>query len=348
MKKFLFIASALAIVAGCAKVTTVNTEEPQEIAFKAYTNVSTKAGFKGAINGTKYPKEETFGVFAYYNSTIEPGTGWQNLDNSIRYIDDVEFVNPDDGDTWKANPSYFWPKQGSLVFAAYSPYKYYDGNKVNAGHSSTTGIYANGFTNPPYIYGQVQEQVDFMWFDVNLSLNVCSGTYQAAFKHALSNVVFNVKAKDAISAKAVRIKKITMKNVATTGNFASNNGAPSWENQGSYNDNVAFVAEKGHDISVDGEYFPNQYSGVLVIPQDVVSFEIDYQIGYGYDKDTDKYTEYIDQRYVYSPGSVTWAHGYRYTYTITLGVDEITILPSVDKWVDPTAGTDITVGGSSN
>ena len=49
MKKFLFIASALAIVAGCAKVTTVNTEEPQEIAFKAYSNAATKTPIEDKI-----------------------------------------------------------------------------------------------------------------------------------------------------------------------------------------------------------------------------------------------------------------------------------------------------------
>ena len=107
MKKFLFIASALAIVAGCAKVTTVNTEEPQEIAFKAYTNVSTKA----PITNAKFPEAWSMQVHAIYDGVTK---------NKDYFGDGVVFAN--DGTYWSAgdNPEY-WPITGNLTFNAIAP-----------------------------------------------------------------------------------------------------------------------------------------------------------------------------------------------------------------------------------
>lgn len=342
MKRILLIASAVAIVAGCAKVTTVDTAEPQEIAFKAYNYAATKAGFYGPIDGSNYPEEESFGVFALYDSQTAAGTPWTDMDDVEMYIDDVEFIY-DGTSTWKGNPTYFWPKQGSLVFAAYSPYRYYDGTEINANFSTTSGIYITSFNNPSYTYGQTQEQVDFMWFDVNLSQPVNSGTYTAQFKHALTNVVFSVIAKDDNSAKAIKLKKITMKNVNTIGDFTSGNSNPSWRNPSTPKDNTAFSSDEGFPISTDETFVPSEKKGILVIPQNVVSFEIDYAIGYDYDNATGSYKKYLPQRYTYTPdASLTWPMGYRYTYNITLGVDEITITPSVKDWI-PEADVEVPV-----
>lgn len=338
MKRILLIASAAAIVAGCAKVTTVDTAEPQEIAFKAYNYAATKAGVVGPIEGGDYPKEESFGVFAYYNQSIGVDSDWQNLNNSVLYIDGVEFSYSGGNNEWVSNPAYYWPKEGSLVFAAYSPYTYADGLKINAGHGENSGIYVTGFTNPTYNYGDSQMQVDLMWFDVNLESNVCSGTYNAAFNHALSNIVFNVKAEDADAVKVVKIKKITMKQVASTGDFSSK-GTPRWINQGTKNDNIALKTNNndGVEITEAGTFYPSEKKGILVIPQNAVQFEIVYSIGYDYNSQTGAYESYIDQTYTYTPAlDASWSEGYRYTYNITLGVDKITITPSVQHWVDET------------
>lgn len=87
-------------------------------------------------------------------------------------------------------------------------------------------------------------------------------------------------------------------------------------------------------ISTSEIFLPSEKKGILVIPQNVVSFEIDYAIGYDYDNATGSYKKYLPQRYTYTPdAALTWAMGYRYTYNIKLGVDEITITPSVQAWI---------------
>ena len=132
-----------------------------------------------------------------------------------------------------------------------------------------------------------------MWFDVNLSQPVNSGTYTAQFKHALTNVVFSVIAKDDNSAKAIKLKKITMKNVNTIGDFTSGNSNPSWRNPSTPKDNTAFSSDEGFPISTDETFVPSEKKGILVIPQNVVSFEIDYAIGYDYDNATGSYKKYL-------------------------------------------------------
>ena len=88
MKKFLIIASAVAVAAGCAKVTTVDTDGPKEIAFEAYNYAATKA----PITNTTFPENYdmsvhaiqrtgTDGNYAYQQYTGEENTPTEILSN---------------------------------------------------------------------------------------------------------------------------------------------------------------------------------------------------------------------------------------------------------------------------
>lgn len=97
--KRLFILATAAIVAlaSCAKTEVVYTGAPDQIAFKNYSNVMTKAALTTDL-----------GVFA--NKSADDGV----------YLDNAEF---DVADGVWTNPGAFWPYDGTLDFTVYAPYK---------------------------------------------------------------------------------------------------------------------------------------------------------------------------------------------------------------------------------
>lgn len=340
MKRILLIASAVAIVAGCAKTQIVESESDNAISFTPVSNVNTKTVY-GPVLDTKYPEDESFGVFSYFNRNVAPGTTWtsENLENSTAYISNAQFSKDATENYWISNPAYYWPKEGSLVFAAYSPYEELNDNIV---YDHTDGIVCNNFANPMYNQDD-NKQFDFMWFDVDLNRAVNYSSlgnlpYDRIFRHALAGVRFEVKAKDSESADAIRIQSITLKSVNHNGNFKSL-PAPTWSDQGNPNDVVVFSSknDNGDEISTTSNPYPalkgSNKNSVLVIPQNETDIVIEYYIKYGTD-------QYIAQTYNYNASDeASWSASTRYTYNITLGVDAITIKPSADNWSDfPTSG----------
>lgn len=338
MKRILLIASAVAIVAGCAKTQIVESESDNAISFSPVSNVNTKTVY-GPVLDVNYPDGESFGVFSYFNRDVDPGK-WtsDNLQNSTVYISNEEFSKDPAKNYWISDPAYYWPKEGSLVFAAYSPYKELNDNIV---YDHTDGIVCNNFANP--MYNQVKEnnkQFDFMWFDVDLNRAVNYSSlgnlsYDRIFRHALAGVRFEVKAEDNASAGAIRIQSITLRSVSHNGNFKSL-PSPTWSDQGNPSDVVVFSSTNANGESIyenTSNIYPplvdtDKKNSVLVIPQGEKDIVIEYYIKYGAD-------QYIPQTYNYkASGDASWSASTRYTYNITLGVDAITITPSADNWSD--------------
>ena len=185
----------------------------------------------------------SFGTYAFKN----PTSTWPGDE---AYITDVEIVHKDDGTTHYWGPesgSYLWPKQGSLTFYSYSPYKYQE-----ALHNTTPlaplppeiGQYGFRFIN--YNVADHQE-TDLMVADIQYgqtanitigapgSLVVHTGV-KTVFKHKLALIggfilstsedydgtwdgVNDYTAKD--GNLRFRILNITFKNIPTIGSFTS-------------------------------------------------------------------------------------------------------------------------------
>lgn len=119
-KSFLFPVMAM-LVASCVQTETIApelTEAEKEIKFQT---VVAKQGTRAIITGVDYDDHcPSFGTYAFKNPTdLLPG--------NEAYITNEEIVHKDDGTTHYWGPeteSYQWPKQGSLTFYSYSPYKY--------------------------------------------------------------------------------------------------------------------------------------------------------------------------------------------------------------------------------
>ena len=130
MKKiFLLAVPALALIASCSKneITPVQKSDSQQISFFTLVNrQGTKAD--ALIDGTAYPKDETFGTFAYYNDkdVVFPGDATATPSTYAElYIpkEEVKYSTPTTGNyAWTTEKAYYWPKQGSLTFFSFSPY----------------------------------------------------------------------------------------------------------------------------------------------------------------------------------------------------------------------------------
>lgn len=231
MKKLFYFAAAAVALAACAKneVIPVNSGENQEITF----NVAPKTKAT-----TTFDKNFKFKAWAYYL----PGTvKWDERGNTTPelYIDGAVIANTNPTGTdgvWKAEDktSYYWPKNGSLTFFAYSlnktdlSFKTVATTEEGGSHvtcATGSGIYA-------VIDLSVDKNVDFLVADIkadqtaNTTNTGENGKYYndgvpTLFRHRLSYVAFNVKTLKDYSKEGKRLdlKSITFNKISSYGEY---------------------------------------------------------------------------------------------------------------------------------
>ena len=225
MKKLFYFAAAAVALAACAKneVIPVNSGENQEITF----NVAPKTKADPDGHGHKeFGKGNLFASWAYY---LGPNKTWKdNSADAKEYISGATISYNSTENVWKADKSYYWPKDGgSLTFFAYSLNKNdLDFKTVAAWGShvtchSNTGIWA-------HIDLSVDKNVDFLVADPakDKKSNVDEGKHfvdgvPTLFRHKLSYVIFNVKTdKDySVAKKTFTLKSIKFNNVSYLGGY---------------------------------------------------------------------------------------------------------------------------------
>lgn len=134
--KRLFILATAAIVAlaSCAKTEVVYTDAPEEITFKTYTDVMTKALGESAY--------DNMGVIAYQGdvlyfdaTTFEEGTPWTAEEGNERY----------------------WPATGDLRFVVYAPANGWTYTETTTPAAKTlTATIPAGDQVPDYLYAEDQ------------------------------------------------------------------------------------------------------------------------------------------------------------------------------------------------
>ena len=120
MKKFFFSLVAIAALAACSKSEPVY-EPAGEIGFTPVARTITKAAL--GVNNNVYPTTQNIGVWANYDGTVA-AQSTPNYSNQFatKYIEDKQFTYHEDvtPKSWAGVTPYFWPTNGSLVFAGYS------------------------------------------------------------------------------------------------------------------------------------------------------------------------------------------------------------------------------------
>ena len=206
MKKIFFSILAVAALASCVKSEAVYTEDNSEIKVKPATALATKANQLAAIDGTEYPTEENFDVYAYW-ANLPAGSEFTTADDVTVYLGEtgaVEFTNK--GNYWGGTTTYYWPKNGSLRFAAYSP------SNVDMAHDLDSDTYTvEGYEHPT----TTATTWDLLVAPTSKSYTAMTAAENVSvvFEHALSWITVKVVAKDAEAAKAFDIKKVTINDV---------------------------------------------------------------------------------------------------------------------------------------
>ena len=339
MKKILISLLAVAAIASCAKTEEIYTGEQAEIKIKPTASIATKANVTAAIDGTQYPVAENFDVYAYWNtdpagSKFTTGTEYLGYEDAL--AGGVEFTNK--GNFWGGKSDvYYWPKNGSLRFAAYSP------ASVDMAHELATDTY----TVTDYVQ---PNDTDLTW---DLLVAPTSASYNSltaaenvsvVFEHALSWITLKVIAKDASAAKAFDIKKVTINNVNTQADFAAmlTDGIQyeEWADQDVPANYVVF--EGNQNVTLESTIIETVDNGTIVIPQPTTSLTVDYtQLPLPGTPQLDNQSITVDL--VLDGDDTPWHPGKHYVYTLVFGLDEILINPDVVDWEDEIVG-DIEVG----
>lgn len=348
MKKVLFFALAAGVaLAACTKNEVRPVEVDQEI---TYQTISTK-GAPSAMNEANH-----FISYAYF---LEKDKKWDadNKDAS-EYINAAEIYHHDQPNCWKAKDTYYWPKQGSLTFFAWST--------NNASPSLTpkkpTCSIEKGIEVSSYDI-TANKNVDFLVAEIvkdktHNTTQVDGKTWAegvpTVFKHTLSKLAFQIQtvdnsgnAKDYTSEKIkFNVKSITLKSVKnklayaqTWGTGAAASGHVWSDIEGTTEHISVPVFTDSKDVTSNATPLKkgaNDYE--IVIPQTfdnspstVDLLEIMYDITTSYT--TTPVVEHVTQRVklsdVYPSG---WEVNKLYTLLIKLSVNEIYWAPTVEEW----------------
>lgn len=351
MKKTLLMmaVAAGAMLTGCVKNETANggAVSGSKISFEApaVTGITRAALVPGEMVNP-YDQGEHFSVYALY---FADGT-YSNFDDGTLYMDNVETAYNAGGQYWDSESvpggqAYYWPKKGSLTFAAYSP--------SGAANDCTVAWGAAGFTftdfmvqnNPAAHYDLLFSERAYNKTQSAASSTTYKGGVDITFKHALSSVVFKAKLGDTYTGHTITLKNITLKNTFTTGTFnqgledtngAVTTAAAAWTGQDNEN-TTGYVAFDGAEEITTTAAEPADATRLIVLPQKLahagannVTIDVTYSINSGeleYDV-----TKTIDITQGY--GLTEFEIGKRYTFTLIFGLDKITFSPEVDEWED--------------
>ena len=330
MKKIFISLLAIAALASCAKTEDVFTEGESEIMLSPVAALQTKANHLGAIDGIKYPTEENFDVYAYWKNVP---AGQEFTDGSL-FLQSLteggaEFTNR--GAYWGGVDKYYWPKNGSLRFAAYSP------AHLTVAHEQVNDVYSISYEQP----SETAKTWDFLVAPTSPSYSMMTATEKVAieFQHALSWLTLKVVAKDADAAMAFDIKKVTILDVNTKADFAASmtDGIQyeEWSNQNTTADYVVFEGSQAPTVTPTD--IETTAAGTIVIPQNTTKVRIEFD-QYGLNGTADTPGMVVDLDLVLDTDNTPWEPGKHYIYNLIFGLDEILINPSVADWTDVEVG----------
>lgn len=374
--KRLFIIAAISGVAltGCTKNEVVpSASEQQEITFaNPVSHVVTKVD----LVPTTYPTSSSFSVFADYHKDAY-ATAKGATSNFTAYMRGTEGVDVTHSTVvietapavynsyWTSSNPYYWPKDGYLTFAAYSPADTKNDligtgpENIQINYDITNGVKITGYEVKTDLSNQRdlmlsnrvvdQESTDMVYDDPSITPTAYDGV-QLTFNHVLSAIKFSVAADADYSTDGytITLDKLSIKNAYTKGNltqFADINAETIGNVWGTTQNTPGdyTIATNAGNLTPTAKTFSDEtHADLVLLPQDLtrlvapkkVVAEIIYTIKrVGLDATSIQYTkEFVLDQTI--DGSGTWDASKRYIYTITIGMDKVIFAPSVGPWVD--------------
>ena len=367
-KSFILAAMACIAMTSCTESEFESTmQQEQAISFLSpVVRPNTRAAEEV---GSTYDKGLQFNVFGTWFSG-----DYTKFAEGKMYINEATAVNS--GNTWypmNGSNLYYWPKNGTITFSAYSPAS--DKMKA-AAEVGATGLIFNNYV---VANNNNQAMEDVLFSERAYDKKASTGTnapyagVDIQFRHALSSILFSAKVGATYAGTQVKIYEIALSNVASKATFNQNlddeNGkttklptiAGTSTNEAAWTghsnkvvykvDNAEKILENGaaawYFCTTDGTK-PQVYgtdgnnyrkSDLILIPQNLegVTLTINYTI-----KSPDSVE--LPQQFTHTfEASDVWEMGYRYIYNISIDFDPITLAPMVSIFTDATeTGVEIT------
>ncbi len=347
MKKFFLLAA----MAGVALTGCVKTES--EVAVKSdsnrivFDNPVVSSVTRALIDGTEYPTDVPFSVYAQYKNA--------NTGENLLYMENVttQYVTSTPGtnqESWVPVGNYYWPKQGTLSFAAYSPtaastvfntVSWADDSGFTFDNFNAATNQANSYDLMYSDYVADQEQGDEADYTKYYGI-------QLTFRHALSALVFRAKAADEYDGAEIKVKTIEVLEAYNQGDLTTNN-ADNTAGWSDFQNPTTMAVANIAGAALDHTDFAQQGDVLLMVPQ---AFDhnggVQVKITYTIDTESNAtmtQTHTVDLSMLTENGTVTahadWKMGKRYIYDITIGLDRIYFAPTVTDWEDVTVTGEI-------
>lgn len=347
MKRFFLAALAIAAIASCTKNEVVSVPDQSEITFQT---VATKAA---------QPFAET-NKFVSYAWFLPKDEEWATDPTaSSEYIYGAEIGYNSTVNAWKAADTYYWPKQGSLTFFAWTVNTAATPSLTDATVECTN---TEGITVTAYDLTK-NKNVDFLVADIaqdqtenTTTVDSWSKGVPTVFRHALSKLEFKVvtvdnsgTAKDYSSENvSFTLKSIVLTGVNNNKTYAQGNitSDHTWTEASPVVEIASLPVYTNNDpgftvTSVEQKLPPSGDDYYIVLPQ---TLDADDKLVITYDITTDytgtpvkeTVTQSVNLKNIYT---ANWQPTTNYILTIKLGIKEIYWAPSVEPWTDEPLST---------
>lgn len=328
-------AASLLLAAACAKVGTLPEAVPAQAL--SYEVIQDKPDTK-ADYSTSVP-------FVSYAWFLPSGKRWDSDKADAKpYIEGATISYDSDSGRWlDPTTTYYWPKQGSLTFRAYSPAAMPAGTDISV--SASGGVELKNWK----LNATTNQGTDFMVANIaqDRKANAVTSGYLGVptlFEHKLAKI--SVRASLAkkfpdSSGKFIKIHKLTLRHIYTKATFSESEDK--WHSRSEVEDIVIYENAAGLELTINAQTLAD---GLLLIPQHlsavpatgqeaqrgepVLKLEYSDEVG----------THFDDYSFVGNIGSYLWDKGKHIRYGIVFGTE--------DEPIDFNAGVGTWTDGNSN
>ena len=355
MKKFfMFAAMASVALASCVKnEPTAPVADQDELTFEVPVLAPAVKSVTETVEDAFTSDFKVWGYFTENQQTaFAPSALYMNGVN-IKLTDGV----------WKSSEGkYYWPNNGYLTFVGYAPSTAIGTYAVGNNGLNITGYTVGTLANEDLLVSQISYNNTKPGAAGDHDTPAYSNGAEIVFEHALSSIQFTVKTTaDIVGANyTLVVKKISILNAESKGNFAqvldatSHQMEPStaandgWTPQNVPATYVAYEDATGLTLTADAQYTnaddeqSANTTDLILLPQvigDNVQLEVQYTLK---NASMDTAAAILQTTTVDLNESTVdqWLRGKRYTYNITVKLDEITFDPEVSAWVAADAAQD--------
>lgn len=363
MKKLIVLFSAVAALAACSKNEVVPAVSGENV------EISYKVAPRTKADPQAFNTKNVFASWAYY---LPSGKSWEtNFKEAQIYIgkDGEEGATISYGNNvWKdQTTSYYWPKEGSLTFFAYS----LNSNSLTDKSGTDTHFTCLNHDSQYGIFGSLNldthPNTDFLVADIASDKTANENVYNfngvpTLFKHKLSRVKFAVRKKSDYPGTTITLNSITFKKLVNGMTYTQyqNDEAkgiiPDYMYPGTARSNQEYTT-KDFEVSstafapvpdaneVRYIYIPQDFKGVTETDK-IATIEVKYTVTLKKGiSETDKgisetYTKTLNVKDIFD----SWKIGKRYTFNLIFSLDEIKWAPGVGDWEDETKNIDVVTG----